>query len=235
MKQILWRTVVVFASLATSAPAIGGQRAPCPPLDSTAKWARVNREWTAGPRRAWSNDSLRQVLHALAAEDQDARKEFGARVLDSAYVRQLMTQDSARSATLIGIIDRAGLPTRSMVGPDGADAAMLIVQHAVPALQERVLDLTRGIRRGELSPQALAMLEDRVLVHQKKPQRFGTQFTLSADGLFRFAPAADLDGLAARREQAGLPPLDLYVCFMEEAGMRIDRNSLPGAQRIPGQ
>ena len=208
-----------------------GQRPTCPPIDSTAKWAQVNRAWTSQRAAGWSNDSLRRVLLDLQAEDQAARREFGARVTDTTYLRTLIQKDSALSEHLMAIIDRFGFPTRSMVGPDGATSAMLIVQHAVPSFQERVLAITRSVPSGELSPEALAMLEDRVLVHQGKPQRFGTQFTLGNDGVFRFAPTEDVAGLATRRELAGLPPLDLYVCMMEDSGMRIDRATVPGARR----
>jgi hypothetical protein len=113
-----------------------------------------------------------------------------------------------------------------MVGPAGSDAAMLIVQHSWP-LQERVLALAKAMAPGEVSLEKLGMLEDRVLVHQGKAQRWGTQFTLGSDGLFRFAPASDPAGLDSRRAVAGMPPLKQYVCLMEDAGMRIDRSSLP--------
>jgi hypothetical protein len=124
------------------------------------------------------------------------------------------------------ILERFGLPTRSMVGPAGSDAAMLIVQHNWP-LQEHVLALAQAAPPGQISPEKLGMLEDRVLVHQGKPQRFGTQFTLSSDGVFRLAPVSDTARLDARRSAAGMPPLRQYVCLLEDAGMRVDRGSLP--------
>jgi uncharacterized protein DUF6624 len=94
-------------------------------------------------------------------------------------------------------------------------------------LQERVLALAQALPQGEVSPEKLGMLEDRVLVHQGKPQRFGTQFNTGPDGVFRFAPVTDPAGLGARRSAAGMPPLSQYVCLFEEAGMPVDRASLP--------
>lgn len=69
------------------------------------------------------------------------------------------------------------------------------------------------------------------LVHQGKPQRFGTQFTLGPDGLFRFAPGSDIADLDTRRSAVGMPPLPQYVCMLEEEGMRVDRASLPAGVR----
>jgi len=202
------------------------QNRSCPPLDSLAPWAVVNRTWSIETGLRWSNDSLRQVLLGLAEQDQAARKDFGARIMDSAYARELGDLDRDLAARLSAILDRFGLPTRSMVGAAGSDAAFLVVQHN-HSLQKRVLGLARRAPAGEVSPQALAMLEDRVLVHEGRRQRFGTQFTIQADGRMRFAETEEPSGLAARRTAAGLPPLSQYTCLMEEAGMVIDRSSLP--------
>lgn len=208
--------------------AAAGQAFLCPPLDTSAAWALVSRSWSDERGVRWSNDSLRRVLLALRDRDQAARTEFGARVGDTLYVRQLMRLDSTVAAEMSVILDRFGLPTRSMVGPAGSDAAMLIVQHNWP-LQERVLAMAVAAPPNEISPEKLGTLEDRVLVHRGKPQRFGSQFTAGPDGVFRMAPVADTVGLDARRSAAGMSPMRQYVCLLEEAGMRVDRASLPPA------
>ena len=205
-------------------------QASCPPFDTTASWARASRSWSDERGVRWSNDSLRRVLLALHEQDQAARAEFGARFRDTLYGRQLMRLDSSLAVAISAILDRFGLPTRDMVGPAGSDAAMLIVQHNWP-LQERVLALARAMSPGQISPEKVAMLEDRVLVHQGQPQRFGTQFNAGPDGVFRFAPVADTVALDARRAAAGMPPLSQYVCLLEAAGMPVDRASLPPAFR----
>jgi len=207
-----------------------GQSPACPPFDTTAAWALINRAWSNESGLYWSDDSLRRVLIRLRERDQAPRAEFGSHVTDTLYGRQLMSLDSTLAAEMVLILDRFGLPTRSMVGPAGSDAAMLIIQHSW-ALQERVLASAKAIPSGQISPEKLGMLEDRVLVHQGKPQRFGTQFNAGPDGVFRFAPASDTAGLDARRSAAGMPPMRQYVCLLEEAGMRVDRASLPRAFR----
>lgn len=213
---ILWVTLV--------------QSAPCAPLDTTARWAQNNRAWSDESGVEWRNDSLRRVLLSLAERDQAVRQNFGARITDTNYVKQLLSLDSLLAATMTGILERYGLPMRSMVGPEGSDAGMLIVQHNW-SLQERVLAMAKSAPRGQISPEKLAILEDRVLVHQGKPQRFGSQFSAGTDGVFKFASLADTTKLDARRAAVGMPPMRAYVCMMEEAGMRVDRTSLPAAFR----
>ena len=215
-----------LALLAAPAALLRAQTHACPPLDTTAAWARVNRAWSTESAAGWSNDSLRQVLLALADTDQSMRKNFGTRVTDTTYGHQLMALDSTLARTMAGILDRYGLPTRQMVGAAGADAAMLIVQHNWP-LQERVLALADSLPPGQLSPQAVAMLEDRVRVHQGKPQRYGTQFTMGADKRFHFAAAEDVAHMDARRAAVGMPPMRQYVCLLEGMGPPLDTESLP--------
>ncbi len=222
------RAIVGLAvSLLVIAPgSLPAQKKRCPPLDSLAPWAMVNRAWSRDTAAARTDEALRLRLLALAAKDQEIRRDFGTRMTDSSYARQLLALDDSLAAEVLEILDRVGLPTRRMVGSDGSDAFMLVVQHNW-SLQERVLALARQAAPGEISPQALAMLEDRVLVHQGKAQRFGTQFNATGDGVFHFARTVALDGLEERRARAGLPPMDQYVCMLEEAGMKVDHASLP--------
>jgi hypothetical protein len=89
-----------------------------------------------------------------------------------------------------------------------------------------VLDLAKRAPEGEVPPSALAMLEDRVLANSGRPQVYGTHFNITPEGLVKFAPIDSRD-LASRRERAGLPPLDVYLCLVEESGLRVDRSTLP--------
>jgi hypothetical protein len=195
-------------------------------VDSLAPWAVVSRTWSRESGATWTNDSLRRVLLDLQRRDQEDRRDFGARANDTAYLRRLLELDQQTSAVVKEILDRVGLPTRSMVGAAGASAVFLVVQHSA-TLQERVLDLAKRAPSGEVPPSSLAMLEDRVLSNSGKPQVYGTHFTMGSDGRFRFGPVTDPAGMAARRANAGIPPLDVYVCLLEEGGMRVDRSTLP--------
>jgi hypothetical protein len=172
------------------------------------------------------------VLLRLAEEDQSVRQEMGAHLRDSAYIRRQQLVDSALADTMSAILDRFGLPTRALVGAAGSDAAMLVVQHN-ERLQERVLALARSEPAGQISPEALSLLEDRVHVRKGEPQQYGSQFTIGPDGRLRFAPVADPATLDERRAKLGLMPMAQYVCLLEASGFRVDRATLPPLDSIP--
>ena len=194
-------------------------------IDSTASWVQVNRAWATGGGR-WTNDSLRGILLSLLREDQDVRKDAGARATDSSYVKQVEAVDRRLSDSVSALLDKFGFPGRSVAGGLGTSALFTLAQHSA-SLQERVLSLAKQAPPGEAPPHLLATLEDRILVRQGKPQRFGTEFLFGPDGRLRLARVDDIRGMVARRREAGLPPMELYVCLMEENGMRIDRTTIP--------
>ncbi len=138
-----------------------------------------------------------------------------------------MRADSSRGVWLLSVIRSIGLPTKSIVGSRGADAALIIAQHN-EWLLPRVLDLAKKAPRGEVSPEFLALMEDRTRVQRGERQLYGSQFKAMPDGTFKFEPAEDVEHLEERRASAGLPPLvPDYVCNLEKAGIRVDRSSLP--------
>jgi hypothetical protein len=220
--------LVLCAAIGLTPGALGAQPAgSCTPPDTTAPWAQVARAWRRESPGSWSNDSLRRVLLSLAVRDQAARADFGAPIADTAFVRQLISIDDSIARELHGIFARFGLPTRSLVGAAGVDALMLIVQHS-SSLQDWVLPRARDLAPGEVAAEKLAMLEDRWNAARGIPQRFGTHFDAGSDGVMRLAPVGEwARGLEERRAAAGIMPMRDYVCLFEEAGMKVDRSSLP--------
>ena len=160
------------------------------------------------------DSSLRSELVRLGREDQASRDKFGAAAAhnDTAYVRQLMATDSARTKRLREIVQAYGWPGRSLVGQDGATAAWLILQHSPSTeFQEALLPtLSAAADQGEMAKADIAMLTDRVLVHTGHPQRYGSQFSVQNGRLIPDS-IEDLPGLEARRTAVGLPSMAEYV------------------------
>ncbi len=114
------------------------------------------------------------------------------------------------------MINEHGWPGKTLVGDDGASAAWLLVQHADRDrdFQKKCLALMQAMPPGEVRGENIAYLEDRVLVGQGQPQKYGTQ-TTEVDGRFVPAPIEDEAHVDERRQKLGLPPLAEYLKQIE--------------------
>lgn len=126
------------------------------------------------------------------------------------YHPRMRAVHDRHAARLARIMADHGWPGEPQVGPHGAQAAWLIVQHAIaqPMLQRRALNaLQAAVARGEAPALHAAMLEDRIRAFEGKPQRYGTQFDWNASGELCPLPIEDPAGLEERRRAVGLRPL----------------------------
>ncbi len=172
-----------------------------------------------------SDPKLREDLLAMEVADQDVRQEFikalSVHPIDSLSLvnvdRKMYSVDTANTATLKRIINRYGWPGRKLVGRKGIEAAFLILQHSPDTLFQRAcLPLLQNAYEHDQVPgEAVALLTDRVLVREGKPQLYGTQATF-ADGKLAMDPIADSAGVDARRAKLGLPSLAEYIKLLQQ-------------------
>ncbi|MGZ8456175.1 MAG: DUF6624 domain-containing protein [Gemmatirosa sp.] len=154
------------------------------------------------------NDALRAALLAMQAEDLRVREELDAAgELAGGYAPRMEAVHRANAERLRAIVAAHGWPGRALVGDDGAEAAWMIVQHAIgePDLLRATLPmLWDAAGRGEAPAWQAAMLEDRIRGFEGHAQRYGTQLHPDADGWLRPLPIEDPDGVDARRAAVGL-------------------------------
>ena len=170
---------------------------------------------------AQTNLELRDELLGLVGSSesghiliQEASRRHGP---DSPEVQALLEEQNrmeVRNLTrLRGIISEYGWPGQSMVGRDGAADAFLILQHADHEAQVEYLPLVKtALEAGELERRHFALLQDQILVAERRPQIFGTQLYWddNTDKLEPF-PIEDETNVYSRREAFGLEPLAEYV------------------------
>ena len=170
----------------------------------------------------WVDEELRQELLARAEEDQRVRRlaappkgQYEFRLPDD-VAEEWRRVDTENTRWLADLVATRGWPGQTMAGEDGAEAAWLLAQHADgdPELQRAFLEALRGaVASGDASPGNLAYLEDRVRVHDGRPQLYGTQFTV-ADGELQPSPIEDPQRLDERRAAAGLDTFAAYEALM---------------------
>jgi hypothetical protein len=168
-----------------------------------------------------SNPTLRQELLKMGEEDQRLRAEgqelWEAKGPASPEAKAVwdaqMVLDRKNQARLKEIVEEYGWPGVKLVGLSAADAAFLIAQHADLNTQIQYLPLLRtAVSRRDALPYWAAMLEDRVLVGEGKPQIYGTQLVMpSGSTKWELCPIHDEPRVDARRLAVGLGPLAEYL------------------------
>jgi hypothetical protein len=157
----------------------------------------------------------------MAAEDQRVRRA----VIDAGgyagrksvpQEAQVMTVDQSNLKALHEIIARNGIPSRQQVGRAGIIALWTLVQHADTdvSIQEMALSAFAKDDSG-LPREQIALLTDRVRIHQGKLQLFGTQF--QGGQPMRPLPIEDDAHVDERRKTMNLPPLADYACMLRIA------------------
>ncbi len=213
------RDVAAPALLIVLAATAYGQtpmRRPMPPKLNAAK-----------PR----DPKLAAELQQRVKVDQDARngllkltKAAGSMELGKlkpeqmAVMKRIETVDHDNTEWLKGVVNRVGWPGKRLVGDKGGHDAWLLVQHADKdrPFQKRCLALMeKMLGSGEVSKVDYAYLLDRVLVADKKPQRYGTQIA-TTKGEMKPLPCEDPPNLDKRRAAIGLMPMAKYMEFVRE-------------------
>ena len=174
--------------------------------------------------------TIKSELRKMQEDDQAMRQQFEAMLVDarnkavevnkeaqSAIWKRIGDHDRLNQQRVSEILDSYGWPMTSQVGQDGALTVFLVVQHADIAFQVKYLPLLQAaVVAGEpLKPQ-LALLEDRVLLRQGQPQRYGSQVN-TRDGAVDLGIVEDEVNLDARRAKMGLEPICDYLLHFVKA------------------
>jgi len=176
------------------------------------------------------NKLLQAELLSMAEEDLRVREELVATgELFDGYDARMAAVHEKNAAELQRIIEENGWPGTAMVGGDGAEAAWLILQHAIgnPELQRQCLPLLQNAAEaGEIPAYQAASLEDRICAFEGRPQRYGTQFDWDGSGAMNPHPIQDPVRVDSLRESVGLGPLSEKIKEMQ-------RNAVQEGQEQP--
>jgi hypothetical protein len=134
--------------------------------------------------------ALRQELLALKATDIRVREELArAGELEQGYHPRMEAVHRENAARLREIIAARGWPGHGIAGEDGAEAAWLIVQHAIgdPGVMRSAIPLLeQAVEHGEAPAWQLHYLLDRVACFEGRPQPYGIEKGVGEDRRFEF-------------------------------------------------
>ncbi len=158
------------------------------------------------------DETLRTELLEMERVDRNVRANLVERgeLHTQGYHPEMQVVHLRHNARIRAILETYGWPGRSLVGEDGCRAAGFVVQHAILDLdlQRRGVELlTEAVAKSEAEPFMLALLTDRVLMQEGKPQIYGTQYIGAEKGGVEPWPIADPETVDERRRAVGLSSL----------------------------
>lgn len=157
-----------------------------------------------------------ETLHAELLEMERLDRSVRADLVERGelhtgdYHPEMQAVHHRHNVRMRAILETHGWPGRSLVGEDGCRAAGFVVQHAILdlGLQQRGLELlSEAVTKSEAEPFMFALLTDRVLMQEGKPQTYGTQYVGAQKGGVEPWPIANPETVDERRREVGLPPL----------------------------
>ena len=161
---------------------------------------------------AGKDHELKQRLMDMAKRDQAVRTpEYRSGEVSEVLVRNQQQVDHQLTSELKEIVARKGWPTISLVGLEASESAAVVLIHSKDHVFQRdmIPQLDRLARNREILPWNVAMLTDKILISEGKPQRFGTQWQW-AKGVWKMMPVQDKADLDNRREAYLLVPITEY-------------------------
>jgi hypothetical protein len=168
-----------------------------------------------------SNKKYALQLFYLGIQDQfySSYYKISCRTKRVESITQIKNQ-IANQKKLKKLIKKYGFPTISKVGLHAQFCAFLIIQHS--DIQEKYYLLAKeAYEKNDYHPACYALLTDRWLIQNGKPQRYGTQIrtiTEEKDGIISkkkiLSPIESLEGIDEIRIKMKLPPLNEYMQFM---------------------
>lgn len=111
------------------------------------------------------------------------------------------------------IIKKYGWPKRSVFGSQASSTAFLVIQHSNIKNQKKYLPTLKSLCQiNEAEWQDYALMKDRILTSEEKPQLYGSQVRFNNDKKkYEVFPILDEEHVDERRKKVGLPPLKFYL------------------------
>ncbi|RSK31249.1 hypothetical protein EI290_14340 [Hymenobacter metallilatus] len=167
------------------------------------------------------NRPLKQQLDSIYASDQGGRqqyaeiqKQYGDKSPQmQALWKEIEAKDARNLQKITALLDAHGWPTKAEVGNMGTQTVFLVIQHSnLPTLEKYFPMARQAAERGDLAKSALALMQDRLLMWQGKPQIYGSQLhTDPKTNKMVFYTIQDEAHVDERRAAIGMEPLASYA------------------------
>lgn len=146
--------------------------------------------------------------------------------LQAGYHHQMQDLHNKNAEVLDEIISHIGYPTVDKVGKEAAEAAWLIIQHAIarPDFMRTCMKLLENSAPETNAEKInMACLSDRIAVFEDRPQLYGTQFDWDENGQLSPNPCDHPDQVNERRTALGLNLLEEQTGIIRNCALKENR------------
>lgn len=177
-------------------------------------WVSRQAEFFDDSKHDWSDDTLRTALLKAAGLGAALRApvQLGVQVEGRAPALGPTAAEMTEQLKALAAQRGSKWPTRSVVGAAGVHAVYLLSQSDT-GLARNVLHRMMEAGPAESPAADVATFEDHMRLVWGRKQIYGTQFRVGANGKIELAPMEDSAHADLRREDAGLPPFKVGLCF----------------------
>lgn len=140
-----------------------------------------------------------EILSQVYRSDQRIRREHS--LIKNAK------EDHRNQELVISIIEKCGMPTLQEVNQEQMNAIWLGLQHTVSKYRIKYFPLIeKAVKNGDLSKEQYALMKDRILMDEGKPQIYGSQIENG-----KLYDLAEPETVNERRREMGLEPIEDYL------------------------
>lgn len=155
---------------------------------------------------------LLQLLQADQKQKRDVGRTFfheGDRTILEAKITELRLQTGQRTKRMLKLLDEIGEPSISNIGAEGAQAVSVLALHDSLEVLRRVLKAFMDLydkNRDDTYYQVIPSMTDRLLILERKPQLFGTQWMTDENKEPFLPPVENFEHVNDRRAEYDIEP-----------------------------
>jgi len=140
-----------------------------------------------------------EILSEVYISDQKIRRENN--------LIKYAKEDHRNQELIISIIEKCGMPTLNEVNQEQMNAIWLGLQHTENKYRIKYFPLIeKAVKNGDLSKEQYALMKDRILMDEGKPQIFGSQIKNG-----KLYDLEEPETVNERRQEMGLEPIEDYL------------------------
>jgi Family of unknown function (DUF6624)/PDZ domain len=161
----------------------------------------------------------RSQLLTMRDKDQQVRQSFSFdKKPTPEQIEQLNSVDNANTLYIKDLVKTSGWPSVEMIGTDGVRAFWLLLQHTNDYdFHKNALPYITALRQERsIGAQNYSLFVDRVLIHDGKLQKFGTQIKEWKDQQPIPYEIDDPENVNLRRAKIGLFPIEEYFLLAKQ-------------------